>query len=190
MKLGIIIGSVRDGRFGEGVAQWFIPLAQERAAAAGDGTSIEVIDLKDFDLPVLTSATVPGAANKQYVDERVQRWSAAIDACDGFVFITPEYNHGVPGGFKNAFDSLGAEWAEKPVAFVSYGAEKGIRSVEQWRAIISNFHMVDVRTQLAFSVFEDVDEQGSVAPTDSHAERARTLVDDLISITGRLVTTR
>src|SRR5699024_6102651 len=157
MKLGIIIGSVREGRFGGGVAQWFTPIAQERNS---DEVTYEVIDLKDFDLPVLTSATVPGAARKQYDDERVQRWSATIDDCDGFVFITPEYNHGVPGGFKNAFDSLGAEWAEKPVAFVSYGAEKGIRSVEQWRTIVSNFHMVDVRAQLAVSVFEDVDGDG------------------------------
>lgn len=187
MRIGIIIGSVRDGRFGEGVAEWFIPIAQESSTAELD---VEVIDLKDFDLPVLTSATVPGAANKQYDDERVQRWSGAIDACDAFVFITPEYNHGVPGGFKNAFDSIGSEWAEKPVAFVSYGAEKGIRSVEQWRAIVSNFHMVDVRTQVAFSIFEDVDEQGGFAPTDSHAERARELVGDLSTITSRLVATR
>lgn len=187
MKIGIIIGSVRDGRFGEGVAQWFIPIAKEGGPAE---VGFEVIDLKEFDLPVLTSATVPGAANKQYDDERVQRWSAAIDACDAFVFITPEYNHGVPGGFKNAFDSIGSEWAQKPVAFVSYGAEKGIRSVEHWRAIVSNFHMVDVRTQLAFSIFEDIDDQGGFAPTDSHAERARALVDDLIAITSRLVATR
>ena len=187
MRIGIIIGSVRDGRFGQGVSQWFIPLAQERSDQDID---VEVIDLKEFDLPVLTSATVPGAAEKQYEDERVQRWSAAIDACDAFVFITPEYNHGVPGGFKNAFDSIGSEWAQKPVAFVSYGAEKGIRAVEQWRAIVSHFHMVDVRTQLAFSIFEDVDADGGLAPTDSHAQRARTLVDDLSSITSRLVATR
>lgn len=183
MKLGIIIGSVRDGRFGSGVADWFVPLARE---SASDEVTFEVLDLKEFDLPVLTSATVPGAAQKQYDDERVQRWSAAIDACDGFVFITPEYNHGVPGGFKNAFDSIGSEWAGKPVAFVSYGAEKGIRSVEQWRSIVSNFQMVDVRTQLAFSAFEDVDGQGVLAPTPSHGERARALVGDLVDITRRL----
>lgn len=187
MRIGIIIGSVREGRFGEGVARWFVPVAQERAT---DEVGLEVIDLKDFDLPVLSSATVPGAAKKQYDDERVRRWSAAIDRCDAFVFITPEYNHGVPGGFKNAFDSIGTEWSQKPVAFVSYGAEKGIRSVEQWRTIVSNFHMVDVRTQLAFSIFEDVDDEGLFAPTDSHAKRARALVRDLIAITSRLLATR
>ncbi|MFC7456003.1 NADPH-dependent FMN reductase [Brachybacterium sp. GCM10030267] len=186
MKLSIIIGSVRDGRKGGRVAEWLAPIARDRASEA----AFEVIDLKEFDLPILTSATVPGAARKQYEDERVQRWSAAIDDCDGFVFVTPEYNHGVPGAFKNAFDSLGTEWSEKPVAFVSYGADKGIRAVEQWRTIISNFHMIDVRTQLALSVFTDFGEDGTFAPSESAAKKAGALVDDLVKATSRIIATR
>ena len=84
MKIGIVIGSVRDGRFGEGVGQWVTEAAQKREAA-----TYEVLDLKEFDVPLMTTPTVPGAANKQYEDERVTAWSQAVDACDGYVFVTP-----------------------------------------------------------------------------------------------------
>ncbi len=84
MKIGIILGSIREGRAGESVAHW---VAQQ--AASREGATYELIDLKTFDVPLLTSATVPGAADKQYSDERVTRWSQAIDSCDGFVFVTP-----------------------------------------------------------------------------------------------------
>lgn len=131
MKIGIIIGSIREGRKGGSVGRWVLEQAQARQ---DEGVELEVLDLRSFDVPLLTSATVPGAAKKQYDSEQVTRWSRAVDACDAFIFVTPEYNHGVPGGFKNAYDSLGSEWDGKPVAFVSYGAEGGVRAVEHWRA--------------------------------------------------------
>jgi NAD(P)H-dependent FMN reductase len=185
MKIGIVIGSIREGRKGAGVAEWLAAIAREQAPEI----EFEVIDLKSFDVPLLTAPVVPGAANKQYEDESVRRWSAAIDACDGYVFVTPEYNHGVPGAFKNAYDSLGPEWSEKSVAFVSYGADKGIRAVEHWRSIVSNLHMVDVRSQLGLSIFEDFDDEGNVA-RESAAPRARVVVDDLVALTGRMLASR
>lgn len=186
MKIGIVIGSVREGRKGGDVAEWFAGIAREQPPE----TAFELIDLKSFDVPILTSAVVPGSARKQYDDERVQRWSAAIDACDAFVFVTPEYNHGVPGALKNAFDSLGSEWSEKAIAFVSYGADNGIRAVEHWRSIVSNLHMVDVRTQQSFSIFEDFDADGGFAPRARAAERSRALVDDLVRIASRIIASR
>src|SRR5699024_7004664 len=84
MKIGIILGSIREGRAGESVAEWVAEQAQQREAA-----TYELVDLKTFDVPLLTSATVPGAAQKQYDDERVRRWSEKIDSFDGFVFVTP-----------------------------------------------------------------------------------------------------
>lgn len=187
MKIGIIIGSVREGRMGESIARWFQEVVSSPGAAgAADGVDVEVIDLKSFDLPVLTSAVVPGAADRQYDDERVQRWSAAIDSCDGFVFVTPEYNHSIPGAFKNAFDSIGPEWGYKAVGFISYGADNGIRAVEHWRSIVSNFHMVDVRTQLSLSLFTDLDADGRPADDERRIERARSLADDLVAAVRRL----
>ncbi|MFX0537934.1 NADPH-dependent FMN reductase [Ornithinimicrobium sp. Y1847] len=147
MQIGIILGSVRDGRVGEEVAQWVAQRAEGRAA------TYELIDLKSFNLPVLTWETVPGAAKKQYEHDPVKEWSRAIDACDGYIFVTPEYNHSVPGAFKNAVDWLGPEWNAKTVGLVSYGAESGVRAVEHWRQIMANFSMMVVRPQVSMSTF-------------------------------------
>lgn len=173
MKIGIILGSIREGRAGASVAEWVLEQAGSR-----EGATYELIDLKTFDVPLLTSATVPGAANKQYDDDRVTRWSQTIDSYDAFVFVTPEYNHGVPGGFKNAFDVLGSEWADKAVAFVSYGAEGGVRSVEHWRQIVVNFHMHGVRQQISLSLFSEFGEDG-VQPAERRTDEIATLFDQL-----------
>lgn len=173
MKIGIILGSIREGASGDSVAKWVVEQASSRDAA-----TYELVALRDFDVPLLTSATVPGAANKQYDDERVTRWSRAIDSYDAYVFVTPEYNHGVPGGLKNAFDSLGDEWADKPVAFVSYGAEGGVRAVEQWRQIVANFRMYGVRQQVSLSLFTEFGENGA-QPNERRAGEIATLFDQL-----------
>lgn len=179
-KIGIVIGSVREGRTGEGVANWVHAAAAQRTDA-----EFTLVDLKKFNVPILTSSTVPGAANKQYDEPAVTAWSTAIDALDGFVFVTPEYNHGVPGALKNAFDSLGSEWAEKTVGFVSYGADGGIRAVEQWRQIVANFHMVDIRSQVALGLFSDFGPDG-FAPIERRAGELTTLLDNLVDATNRL----
>ena len=179
MKIGIILGSIREERSGQTVAEWVAQESQARQDA-----TYELVDLKSFDVPLLTSATVPGAANKQYSDERVQRWSSTIDSYDAFVFDTPEYNHSVPGGLKNAFDSLGSEWANKPVAFVSYGAEGGVRAVEHWRQIVANFHMYGVRQQISLSLFTEFGPEG-VQPAERRSEELATLFDQLEQATRR-----
>src|SRR5699024_649673 len=98
MKVGIVLGSIREGRMGEGVARWVNDLAQSRDT----GVEYELVDLKEFNVPLLESSVIPGAANKQYDNEQVQAWSDKIDSFDGFIFVTPEYNHSVPGGFKRS----------------------------------------------------------------------------------------
>ncbi|MFL0578760.1 NADPH-dependent FMN reductase [Dietzia sp. 179-F 9C3 NHS] len=173
MKIGIVLGSIREGASGDSVAKWVVEQASSRDAA-----TYELVALRDFDVPLLTSATVPGAAKKQYDDERVTRWSRAIDSYDAYVFVTPEYNHGVPGGLKNAFDSLGDEWADKPIAFVSYGAEGGVRAVEQWRQIVANFRMYGVRQQVSLSLFTEFGENGA-QPNERRAGEIATLFDQL-----------
>ncbi|WP_285028944.1 NAD(P)H-dependent oxidoreductase [Mycolicibacterium sp. lyk4-40-TYG-92] len=180
MRIGIIVGSIRDGRAGAGVGAW---VAEQ--AAGRDDAQFELIDLKTFDVPLLTSATVPAAAKKQYESENVQRWSAAIDACDGFIFVTPEYNHGVPGAFKNAVDSLGSEWFGKTVGFVSYGADGGVRAVEQWRQIVANFQMLDVRAQVSLSLFTEFGADG-FTPLDRRPGELAGLLDQLITLTAKV----
>lgn len=174
MKIGIVLGSTREGRLGEAVAKWVNDLATGRQA----GAEYEVIDLKSFNVPILNSPVVPAAANKQYDSPEVQAWSDAIDACDGFIFVTPEYNHSVPGPFKNAFDSLGSEWAGKAIAFVGYGANGGVRAVEAWRLAVANFQMKRLRTQGDFSIFTDFAD-GEFKPADMKIEQINNLLAEL-----------
>jgi len=178
VKIGIIIGSIRQGRKGEAVAKWVLDQAQARGDA-----EYSIIDLMEFGVPLLDSPVVPGAANRQYESENVRRWGATIDTYDGFIFVTPEYNHSVPGAFKNAVDSIGPEWIGKAVAFVSYGASNGIRAVEHWRQIVSNFQMIDVRGQVELSNFTEFDADGNVTPEAHRGQDAQTMLDQLIRAT-------
>ncbi|MFZ2624946.1 MAG: NAD(P)H-dependent oxidoreductase [Propionibacterium sp.] len=178
MKIGIVVGSVRDHRLGGTIARWVYDIA----AARGD-VDYELIDLKEFHLPVFDGNS-PMMAHKHYDSPEVQRWSDVIDACDGFVFVTPEYNHSVPGGFKNAVDTLGPEWLGKSVAFVSYGGDGGVRAVEHWRQIVANFEMHDVRSQVSLSLFNDVDDKGFAPQERRNGELVRTL-DSLVPVPVR-----
>ncbi|WP_080791933.1 NADPH-dependent FMN reductase [Corynebacterium pacaense] len=181
MKIGVILGSIRTGRFGKGVADWIM---DQVALREDEGVHFELIDLKEFNVPLLDVETVPGAANKHYADKNVTAWSHAIDSCDAFVLITAEYNHGVPGALKNAYDVLGGEWRGKPVGFVSYGAAQGIRAVEQWRQIVANFNQFDVRAQLSFSTFTDV-RDGRFNPNERSSAELDNLLAALISAAKR-----
>ncbi|QLQ10157.1 MAG: NAD(P)H-dependent oxidoreductase [Nocardioidaceae bacterium] len=179
MKIGIVVGSIREGRRGRMVGDWV------KAQVAGrDDAEFEIVDLKEYDVPLLTAATLPSQANRQYDSEGARRWSAAIDACDGFIFVTPEYNHGVPGAFKNAIDTLGPEWLGKKVGFVSYGADAGVRAVEQWRQIVVNFQMVDVRGQVALSTFAEFGDEG-FTPLERRTVDLGNLLDQLLAATAR-----
>ena len=173
MRIGIVVGSIREELAGGSVARW---VAEQ--AASREGAAYQLVDPGSFDVPRLTSATVPSAAGRTYGDERVRRWSAAIDSYDGFVFVIPEYNHGVPCGLRNAVDSLGAEWAHKPVAFVSYGVEGGVRAVGHWRQIVAGFHMYAVRQQISLSLFTEFGPEG-VRPVARRSEELDTLFDQL-----------
>lgn len=180
MKIGIVIGSIREGRKGSSVGEWVHSHAGRR-----DDASFEVLDLKAFDVPLLTSNVEPGGGKRVYESPQVREWSAAVDACDAFVFVTPEYNHGVPGAFKNAYDSLGPEWVGKPVAFVSYGGAGGVRAVEHWRTVVANFQQFGVRAQVALSTNTEWTD-GELRPHDRHVAELDALLDMLIAATTKL----
>ena len=181
MKVGIIVGSVRETRRGEHVGRWVSAIAAEH-----DDVEFDLIDLVDFDLPFATAATLPTMAGGHYDDARVTAWSERIGSVDAFVFITAEYNHGIPGAFKNAVDLLAPEWAGKCVGFVSYGAVGGVRAVEQWRQVLANFSMVDIRSQVTLSNFTDFEPDGAVSPATRHSENMRALLQELVAVHRRL----
>ena len=178
MKVGIVVGSIRDGRAGKGIGDWVYEIAKER-----DDAEYELIDLKEFNVPLLTSGTHPMAAKRTYESEQVQAWSKAIDACDAYVFVTPEYNHGVPGALKNAVDSLGEEWVGKTIAFVGYGSVGGVRAIENWRTVVANFSMVDIRTEVNISTFTDFKE-GKFTPSERRPDEVSAMFDALVKAAG------
>lgn len=182
MKIGIISGSVREGRNSAHVAQW----VWEHAQALGEAdVEFELVSLADFDLPVFSGAVLPGMANRQYDVPAVAAWSQKIDEFDGFVFVTPEYNHSVPGGFKNAVDSLSPEWLDKTVAIVSYGADGGVRATEHWRQILANFNMFVLRATVALNLFQEFGAEG-LAPLERRAGEMEGVLRDLVRTTARL----
>lgn len=174
MRIGIILGSIRTKRATESVAAYVTEVATSRSGEV----LYELIDLNAFNVPLLTTPVHPMAAKKSYDNENVQRWSDAIDACDAFIFVTPEYNHGVPGAFKNAFDSLGPEWVGKPVAFVSHGSVSGVRSVEQWKGIVATFGMPVVGSELNFQANRHWAD-GVFSPADHHADHVHDICEGL-----------
>ena len=185
MKIGIVVGSIREGRNGLQVGTW----VKEQAQAQGRSAEYELIDLKDFDVPLFTSATHPMMAKKHYDDPRVQAWSDAIDPCDAYILVTPEYNHGVPAAFKNAVDQIAGEWMKKAVGFVGYGYAGGILAVENWRTILANFNIYDIRNNVGISLVTDV-KDGALAPAEYHLAEVKDLFDTLIPAATAMATLR
>jgi len=122
------------GRNGEAVAKWVHEIAKERTDA-----EFELVDIKDFNLPLLDEPLPPIMG--QYSRPHTKAWAAKIGSFDGYVFVTAEYNHGVPGALKNAIDFLFREWNDKAAGFVSYGGAGGARAVEQLRLVLAEVQM-------------------------------------------------
>src|SRR5262249_27633569 len=141
LKIAIILGSSRPNRVGGIVADWVSDMAGKRSDA-----SFELIDLLDVGLPFLDEGLPPPAG--QYANQHTRDWAARVASFDGFVIVTPEYNHSVPAVLKNALDFVYAEWNNKAAAVVSYGAASGIRAVEHLRLILAELQVATVRAQL------------------------------------------
>ena len=179
LKIGVILGSTRPGRNGKGVADWVI------ARSAGrPGADYELIDLADFPLPHLDEAYPPSMG--QYAGEHTKEWAAKIAGYDGFIFVTPEYNHSTSGVLKNAIDYLYAEWNNKAAGFVSYGALGGARAIEHLRGIASELQLAHVRQQLSFSLFSDFENFSTFAPQPLHEAGAGVLFDQVEAWAGAL----
>lgn len=136
----MILGSTRPARFSERPARW----VAEALAARGD-LAVEQLDLRDYPLPFYEQPAPPARTLREYPDEAIERWGQKIDAADGFVFVTSEYNHGYPAALKNAIDHLFPEWHRKPAAFVGYGNVGGARAIEQLREVVVELEMAPLR---------------------------------------------
>jgi NAD(P)H-dependent FMN reductase len=174
IRIGIILGSTRPGRNGEQVAQWVYEIASLRQDA-----EFELVDLLDYPLPHLDEPLLPSMG--QYQNEHTKQWADKIASFDGFVFVTPEYNHSTSGVLKNAIDYLYAEWNNKAAGFVSYGGAGGARAAEHLRLVAGGLQMADVRQQVALSLLTEFENFSVFKPGDYNLAALDTLLDQVIA---------
>lgn len=181
MRIGIISGSVRQGRNSAHVARWVESSVKDLGL---DDVEFEVVPLAEYNLPIFDAPVSPMAITEPFEDPAVASWSRKIASFDAYILITPEYNHSVPGALKNAIDWLGREIHGKPIAFISYGADGGVRATEHWRQIVANFEMIAIRTSVALSLFTDFDQNG-IAPQARRSGEVAALANSLVATTRR-----
>ena len=183
IRIAIIIGSTRPGRNGEAVAKWVYKIAQKRTDA-----EFELVDIKDFNLPLLDEAAPPIMG--QYSKPHTKTWAAKIGSFDAYVFVTPEYNHGTSGALKNAIDFLFAEWTNKAAGFVSYGGAGGARAVEQLRLVLAEVQMATVRNQVLLSMYTDFENFSVFKPGPTKEQSVNDVLAQLIAWGEALKTLR
>jgi NAD(P)H-dependent FMN reductase len=179
INVGIIVGSTRPGRKALDVANWVMELAAGRGDAA-----FELVDIQDFDLPLLDEPMPPSMG--QYSQPHTKAWAAKIAEFDGFVFVTPEYNHGTSGALKNAIDYLYKEWNHKAAGFVGYGSAGGARAVEHLRLVMGELMVADVRAQVMLSLFTDFENFTTFSPAEHHERAVETMLDQVVQWSAAL----
>jgi NAD(P)H-dependent FMN reductase len=173
INVGIIVGSTRPGRKALDVARWVMEVAGTRGDAA-----FELVDIQDFNLPLLDEPAPPSMG--QYAQPHTKAWAAKIAEFDGFVFVTPEYNHGTSGALKNAIDFLYKEWNNKAAGFVGYGSAGGARAIEHLRLVMGELMVADVRAQVMLSLFTDFENFATFNPAEHHERAVETMLDQVV----------
>lgn len=183
LKIAVILGSTREHRNGAAVAAWILEQAQSRT-----GADYELVDLRDHPLPFFDE---PMGPSMQASDRpEIVAFGQVIAGYDGFVFVTPEYNHSFSAVLKNALDSIYAEWNDKAAALASYGSFNGARAVEQLRGVLSELQVAHVRGQFGFNLFSDFENYSTFTPGAQHADAAQGVFDQLEAWAGALKTVR
>ncbi|MBV8036558.1 NADPH-dependent FMN reductase [Roseateles sp.] len=185
-KIGIIIGSTREGRFGDRPAAWIHAIASQR-----QDLRVEIVDLRDHSLPFFAEAMSPSWGPPQ--NKQARAWAARLAGFDGFIVVTPEYNHGPSAVLKNALDYAYTEFVRKPMAFVGYGGVGAARAVEQLRLVAAELQMVSVRNAVHIGMVEFLGlwQQGKSFDEFPHLAQAATqLLDELSWWAATLKTAR
>jgi NAD(P)H-dependent FMN reductase len=177
LKIGIILGSTRQGRVSPQVGEWVKGIADQRGDA-----DYEIVDISEYNLPFLgtTDGTEPGIA----------AWNQKLASLDGFVFVVQEYNHSITGALKNAIDFAREAWYNKAAGIVSYGSTGGARAAEHLRGILGEVKVADVRTHPTLSLFTDFENGSVFKPQDLHQTNMTAMLDEVIAWSGALKTLR
>ncbi|MFI0418942.1 NADPH-dependent FMN reductase [Spongiactinospora sp. 9N601] len=184
IRIAIVVGSTRPHRRTAVAARWVTQVAAHHPAVTAGEVAFEVVDLAEHSLPVLDEPLA--ALFGTYHHPHTNRWAQTIASFDGFVFVTPEYNHSAPAALKNAIDFLFAEWNNKVAGFVSHGVHGGVRAVEHLRQVMTELQVANVRTQVALSAFTDFEitdpaEPGTIAPGPHQEPTLNELLDEVIA---------
>lgn len=173
-KIGIVIGSTREGRFGDKVADWIHGLASQRS-----DLEFEIVDLRDYPLPLYDEPAPP--IYQPATHEVAQRLSARMAGLDGYIFVTAEYNHAPTGAIKNAIDYLFPELGHKPAAFAGYGGVGGARAVEQLRLILVELRVAPLRDAVHIGLAEllGIREGKTFSDYEYLTRSAETMLDEL-----------
>ncbi len=177
-RVAVIVGSTRDSRFAEKPANWIFDLARRRS-----GWEVELVDLRDFDLPLFNERASNMWAPSQ--DRRAVAWQQKLATFDAFIFVTPEYNRSITGALKNALDQAYNEWVRKPAAIVGYGATGAARAAEHLRTIAIELQMAPIRhgVHILGADFFKVHPMGQDAPISEIEANilpgAKAMLDDL-----------
>jgi len=172
LKIQVITDTTRPNRVNTQVADWIYGIAKLRS-----GLDVELVDIADYNLPLLDEPKPPSMGG--YTQEHTKVWAAKVAEADGYVFVLPEYNHGIPGSLKNAIDFIYAEWNNKAAGFVSYGSGGGVRSAEHMRAVTGELQIADVRAQVMLNLQDDFENYSVFKPRSRHEDNANTLLDQL-----------
>ena len=148
-------------------------------ASRRSDAEFELVDLRDYPLPHLDEPLPPSMG--QYQNEHTRQWADKIASFDGFVIVTPEYNHSTSGVLKNAIDFLYAEWNNKAVGFVSYGGVGGARAAEHQRLVAAELQMADVRQQVALSLITEFENFSVFKPGEYNLAALDILLDQVVA---------
>ena len=185
-KLAIVIGSVRSNRFAAHASDWIETIARQN----GD-FDVEVVDLKNFPLPLFAEEMSPAYAPSK--DDVARLWQKKMAEFDAYIFTAAEYNHGPAAVLKNALDYAYNEWINKPVAFVGYGGVGGARAVEQLRLNAIELQMAPIRAavHILFPAYLAVVKEGKkLADFDYLNQSAKDMLNQLLWWTNALKTAR
>lgn len=178
----VLVCSTRPGALGPAVGAWLTGTIAPRAADLG--AELVPLALADLGLPFLDEEEHPSSG--VYRNEHTRRWSAMVDAADGFIIVTPEYNYGMPASLKNALDYLSREWAWKPVGFVGYGnTSAGTRAVQHAKQVVTTLRLVPLGATVALRIADAVHD-GEVRPPAAAADAAIGVLGELVRLAHAL----
>lgn len=181
MKIQVIIGSVRPNSVSSKTAKWIYGILKKKSEI-----EVELLDLNDYQLPFYDEKGSPRSLKGEYISEIGRKWLEKIKEGDGYIMVTPEYNHGPSAVLKNAIDWVGFEWNKKPVGFISHGTVGGARAVEQLRQVVIELEMVPLKSSIHIAEpWNLIDEEGELK-TEGFESQAEKFIDDIIFWTDAL----